>query len=351
MQISRILLLALLLFPRMAHAQGATWAQDVVSGGTCKQLVERWRNAGVTEAGGTSNPGKWAVTTSTLLIDGVAADVDESVNGIVFAEKQKTKDGKKCVVWSGFDFHLEASHKITALEWQHGLKPDSKCAIEWKRVSDAIAAHEPKHAADVDALVAAANKRTKKLAPITACSTGLDAARRKAAKVVKAELEKELAKIRSEAKKKAKKLDVETIDMNCPCEEKLAFSGVDLFCDIKTPVCTLRSGQRFEAEVCGNPLTATWTVTPHYYTTGCGAVPSTSGDKPFDNDCVPEGGAEDKRRAAIHKNAPGGAGGWFCVYGDSPKPHVTIRSYRVATCAAPKEQTVTVDVVNKGACE
>jgi hypothetical protein len=168
---------------------------------------------------------------------------------------------------------------------------------------------------------------------------------------MKAALEKEVAKIRSEAKKKAKKLDVETIDMACPCEEKLAFSGVDLFCEVKTPVCTMRTGQKFEAEVCGNPLTGIWTVKPQYYTIGCGAAPGTGGDKPFDNDCVAEGSAEDKRRIALHKSAPGGAGGWFCVYGTSPKPHVTIRSYRVAMCEAPKEQTVTVDVVSKGACE
>ncbi|HEX2734677.1 MAG TPA: hypothetical protein VHM70_23895, partial [Polyangiaceae bacterium] len=312
-------LLLLLLLPRTSHAEGVSWSYDVVAGGTCKQLVQRWSSKGVTEADGTTHPGKWAVTTSKLLIGSTPADAEGALDGIEFKEEVKPKSGKvkqTCVVWKDFDFDLHAEHHVTALDWQHGLSPDSKCAKEWKRVKDAIQAHEPLHVADVDALVEASNQRVQKLKPITGCGNDLKAARTKAAKAVNEKLKKEIAKIRSDAEKKAKQRDVETADMKCPCEEKLAFKGVDLFCDFKTPVCTLRTGQKVQAEVCGNPLTANWTVTPEYYTTGCGATPGGGGNKPFDNDCVAEGSAEEKRRIELHKNAPGGAGGWFCVYGE-----------------------------------
>jgi hypothetical protein len=161
-------------------------------------------------------------------------------------------------------------------------------------------------------------------------------------------------RIRSEAELKAKQLDaVSTADMTCPCKEKLSFSGVDVFCEMKMPNCTIRNGQKFKGEVCGDPLTDSWTITPTYYATGCGAPPSSNGNKPFSNDCVAAGSPEEKRRADIYKasQSSGGAGGWMCVYNDGPKPSVTIRSFRLSMCSPPKEQVVTVAVTRTGACE
>jgi hypothetical protein len=348
--------IALLLMPSLASAQTVTWQYDAVTGGTCKKFVERWKNTGVHASDGTNNPGKWAVTKSTLFLGDKAADSDEAVNNIAFVEKVKPKNAKNqiCVAWTKVNFNFRAEHQITALEWKHSLKPDSKCAKEWERVRGLIQAHEPRHVQDVDAIVVKANTRGQKMAAITGCGANVTAARNKAAQALSTKLQAAVEKIKSDAEKKAQELDaVSTADMTCPCKEKLAFSGIDLFCDIKTPACTIRSGQRFKAEVCGDPLTGTWSVTPTYYTTGCGMpAGNPQANKPFDNDCVAAGSAEETRRANIYKAARStGGGGWMCVYSDGPTPKVTIRSFRTSTCETPAEQTVTVDVENKGACE
>lgn len=137
---------------------------------------------------------------------------------------------------------------------------------------------------------------------------------------------------------------VEKLEKKC---RKLSFKDVTIDCVIQTPQCRIRTGQKLSGTVCGDPTKATWTITPHYFAEGCG-IPSsgTQGDKPFDNDCVLAGSDEEKRRAAIYANARGmGGGGWMCVYSDTPRPQITIRSFRLPTCVGSAEQKITVDAV------
>lgn len=134
---------------------------------------------------------------------------------------------------------------------------------------------------------------------------------------------------------------------------KLSFKGVTIDCTMRTPACSIRTGQKIAGSVCGDPLKETWKITPHYFAEGCG-IPSngTRGDKPFDNDCVQAGSDEERRRASIYINARGtGAGGWMCVYKDGPQPKITIRSFRLSMCEGAAEQTVTVDAEVSENCD
>jgi hypothetical protein len=143
---------------------------------------------------------------------------------------------------------------------------------------------------------------------------------------------------------------IEKLEKKC---RKLSFKGVTIDCTIRTPVCSIRTGQKLAGSVCGDPVAAPWTITPHYFAEGCGAPPSgTGGDKPFTNDCVPAGSDEEKRRTAVYANARGtGAGGWMCVYSDDPQPKITIRSFRLSVCEGAAEQTVTVNAEVSPNCD
>ncbi|OGB25707.1 MAG: hypothetical protein A3I66_04810 [Burkholderiales bacterium RIFCSPLOWO2_02_FULL_57_36] len=133
---------------------------------------------------------------------------------------------------------------------------------------------------------------------------------------------------------------------------KVSFKDVTIDCTIKTPVCSIRTGQKIAGSVCGDPLKETWTITPHYFAEGCGAPSGgTRGDKPFDNDCVKAGSDEEKRRASIYTNARAmGGGGWMCVYSEGPQPKITIRSFRLSMCDGAAEQTITVNAEVSKSC-
>ncbi|HEX2732130.1 MAG TPA: hypothetical protein VHM70_11005 [Polyangiaceae bacterium] len=218
------ILLMVLLVARLSAAGPSPWSYDVVKGGKCTELVKRQQTTGVTEANGTKNPGKWAVTRSTLFIGAKQADDKEAVNEITFHEEPEPSSSSKqvCVAFAGIDFHLSAKHAITALDWQHGASANSKCAKEWKVVEGKIRSHEPQHASDVDALVAVANGRAQSMR-FTGCGKDINAARKKAAAALGAQLAKEVAQIRSDARKKADELDAETATLQCPCEEPIGW--------------------------------------------------------------------------------------------------------------------------------
>lgn len=143
---------------------------------------------------------------------------------------------------------------------------------------------------------------------------------------------------------------IEKLEKKC---RKLSFKDVTIDCVIKTPKCTIRTGQKIAGSVCGDPTKETWNITPHYFAEGCGAPASdTRGDKPFDNDCVLAGSDEEKRRVSIYSNARGmGGGGWMCVYSDKPRPQITIRSFRLPVCQGDAEQKITVDAIVGEKCE
>jgi Bacterial protein of unknown function (DUF922) len=341
-----------------AMAQSVTWHEDVVTAKSCKKLVAYQQKSGVRASDKTSNPGKWAVTKSDLRVGDVLASDPRFLDEISFEGKVvpgprgKNKKPTACVVASNFDFKLHAEHHITAIEWQHGRKPDSKCAKEWQRIRNIIHTHEPIHVQDVDEIVAAANERLKGMESIKACGSTEAGAKKSLAKSLVKKLKTELNQIKKDSKAKAETRDTETAQMNCKlCEEGVAFKVVDIYCEIKTPQCVMMMGQKITGRTCGDPLTASWTITPEYYVKGCNVSPSNPGaNKAFESDCVEAGSAEEKRRAEIYRNA-GNAGGWFCVYSDTPKPQVTIRSFRLPACEKPVEQTVTVDLETAESCD
>lgn len=143
---------------------------------------------------------------------------------------------------------------------------------------------------------------------------------------------------------------IDRLEKKC---RKVSFSGVTIDCKVHTPRCTMRTGQTISGSVCGDPTTATWTITPHYFAEGCG-IPAIGnrGDKPFQNDCVPAGSDIEKKRAAVYQSARGsGVGGWMCVYTDGDKPKITIRSFRPSMCEGGSEQTITVDAQVSDRCD
>lgn len=134
---------------------------------------------------------------------------------------------------------------------------------------------------------------------------------------------------------------IEKLEKKC---RKLSFKNVTFDCIIRTPHCTVRSGQTISGSVCGDPIKATWIITPHYISEGCGRTSDTKGDKPYNNDCVQAGSDQEKRVATIFSNSRArGGGGWMCVYSDNPKPQITIRSFRGHMCEGSAEQKITVD--------
>ena len=343
-----------------ATAQSVSWHEDVFTAKSCKKLVAYQQTSGVRASDRSANPGKWAVTKSILRVGDVLASdprfLDEiSFEGTVEAgPRGKNKKPTACILASNFDFKLQAEHPITAIEWQHGRTLDSKCAKEWQRIRNIIHTHEPIHAQDVDEIVAEANERLKSMEPLKVCRSTEASAKKSLAKALVKKLQTELNRIKKESKAKAETRDTETAQINCKlCEEGVAFKDVDLYCKIKTPQCVLTMGQKIKGQTCGDPLTATWTITPEYYIKGCNAPPGNpSANKAFENDCVEAGSAEEKRRAEIYGNArQSGGGGWFCVYSDTPKPQITIRSFRLSNCEKPAEQTVTVDLEPSESCE
>jgi hypothetical protein len=258
-----------------------------------------------------------------------------------------------CVTGDNLRFTFRAENHVSVIEWRHGKKPDSRCAKEWQRVRNIIRSHEPKHVQDVNATVAAANARVSNMAPIKACGATRDAALANLGKAVQTRIRKEVTAIRSELDAKARKRDVETAQINCKlCDEGVSFKNVTVDCSIRTPQCTLRTGQKLAGKTCGDPVSSNWVITPQYFAEGCGAPPGKDRyNKPFDNDCVEAGSAEEKRRVDIHMAArKSGAGGWFCVYRDQPRPQITIRNFRGFMCAGAAEQTITVDAEPAEGC-
>jgi hypothetical protein len=131
---------------------------------------------------------------------------------------------------------------------------------------------------------------------------------------------------------------------------RISFKDVTVDCTIKTPYCSVRMGQKLSGSVCGDPVSATWSIKTHYFTEGCGQPDNnTKYDKPFSNDCVAAGSNEEKRQAAVYSKSQ--AGGWMCVYTAEPQPKITIRSFRIPMCDGPAEQKITVDAEVSPSCD
>lgn len=128
------------------------------------------------------------------------------------------------------------------------------------------------------------------------------------------------------------------------CE--LSFNNVSTSCKIPMPPAgTVEMGQDIAGKVCGDPLTASWTINTVSWVRG--PANNRNVDPPWNSDCVAKGSAEERRRAAIYEAGP--AGGWMCVYeaGDTPKIH--IRYFRLKQCNPNTEQTITVPAT-RGEC-
>ena len=327
-------------------AASYTLVEDSV-GGSCKKMVEHQQSPGV-GLDGQHFAGKWGITVPNLYIGAKRVDDPDAIDEVHVEFAPATRDrGRFCVVTKAVRFTLRADSRVGAIEWLHGQKPKA-CIDEWNRVRSLIRTHEPKHVKDIEDLVAAANGRVANHAAVRACAATEDGARTAIARQILAMIQTEVATIKSQAAVKARALDSrENAFMNCKlCEGGLAFKDVTVDCTIPTPRCSVRMGQTIAGRVCGDPITGTWTITPHYFSEGCGVPPSgTKGDKPFTNDCVAEGSAEEKQRVDAHRRfaAAGGAGGWMCVYRDGPTPKIVIRNFRMAMCKPSTEQTITVD--------
>lgn len=55
---------------------------------------------------------------------------------------------------------------------------------------------------------------------------------------------------------------IDKLEKKC---RKVSFKDVRIDCTIGTPQCKVRTGQVLSGTVCGDPTSATWTITPHYF--------------------------------------------------------------------------------------
>lgn len=121
---------------------------------------------------------------------------------------------------------------------------------------------------------------------------------------------------------------VDRIEPKCA----ISFSGVTISC--KMPGAEM--GQDISGEVCGDPVTGTWTIRTVSWARPYGGR---NVDPPWQSDCVAKGSAEERRREAIYRNSNrGGGGGWMCVYEEGESPAVIIRSFYPPPCSPSGEQ-------------
>jgi hypothetical protein len=134
--------------------------------------------------------------------------------------------------------------------------------------------------------------------------------------------------------------------------KRVSFKGVTVDCVMAAGTGRVRTGQKLEGYVCGDPTRETWTINPVYFVEAPHMPPiPPSANKPFSNDCVPKGSEIERRRAEVYLRGPAGAGGWMCVYEAGPPARVTIRNFRPSVCSGPKEQSVTVEAVLSDRCD
>jgi hypothetical protein len=355
-------------FMTSIHAQvvRAPDHQDTVTG-SCKAFVQA-ANRGVSDDEGALHAGACGYTRFRPLFEGLdQGDYLDAVKKnqldppfkIESYPGDPIKDaGRFCARAHSFTIDLRGEVHMSMLDWQHGKKPNSECAKEWQRLKQVIKGHEERHVSDVRPVVDAATARLKTLNLIN-CAASDQWAIEGLAVMIGKSLNDWFQSIKDDWDKRQKALDSSgadkcSIDCSKCADKKISFSDAVIDCTISTPQCKMRMGQRISGSVCGDPVAAVWKITPHYFAEGCHMPPSdTRGDKPFDNDCVPQGSDEEKRREAVYKGARGtGAGGWMCVYSDDPKPKVTIRSFRLSACAGDAEQRVTVDAkVSDESCD
>ncbi|MDB6164517.1 MAG: hypothetical protein JWL98_1949 [Xanthomonadaceae bacterium] len=123
---------------------------------------------------------------------------------------------------------------------------------------------------------------------------------------------------------------------------KLSFTGVTTSCTIPMPGAgSIEMGQDISGKVCGDPLTATWTINTISWVKGPYIGVSRNVDPPFDDDCVAKDSTEEARRAQILSAGPGA--GWMCVYDERTPTKVIIRSFRLKQCSPHSEQTFVRD--------
>lgn len=225
------LLLAVLARSPAAQA----WVEDVVTG-SCESLVTYQSGTGVA-LGGQHYPGKWGITEPTLFIGSKALtdpDVMDEISISLTNPKPASGRGRPgwvCVQTVGLSIQFRAESTIGAIEWQHGKRPDSACAKEWKRMRAVIRAHEPKHVQDIDATVAASNKRMAKLRPIEGCGPSALAAQQTAAQSILQLMQAERLKIIDDLTKRAQRRDVEQAQIDCSkCSEGASFKDVTIDC-------------------------------------------------------------------------------------------------------------------------
>jgi|GEM_PF-2263001 len=322
---------------------------DPVSG-SCKALVRQQGSTGVHGRTGTW-PGLWGVTEPVLYIgdkrtdeagvtDGIDADLTERV-----VPATRGRPAASCASVKNFRYAFRTETRVTAMQWQHGRKPDSACAKEWDRMRGIIRTHELKHVKDVDDTIRDENTRIAAIRPIEACAATADAAKAKAGVAVRSMLVAQVARLKAALDAKAKVRDREKLYIDCTkCDDrKIAFRDVTLTCTIAAPTCEVTTGRVIAGEVCGDPTTTLWKMTPQNWVRGCG-IPGggATPDKPFDNDCVEAGSDIEKQRIATYRSfRDSGAGGWMCVY-DAQTEQVTIRSFRPRMCKGDAEQHITV---------
>ena len=317
--------------------------------GSCKALFKQQGGTGV-HGIDRSWPGLWGVTEPVLFIGDKRTDdagVADGIDATVSAQTVPARRGRPatfCLSVKDFRYAFRTETRVTAIEWKHGRKPDSACAKEWDRVRAAIRTHELKHVKDVDDTIRDENARIAAIKPIETCAATADAAQAKAGAAVRTMLVAQVARLKAALDVKARVRDREKMFIDCTkCDDrKIAFKDVTMTCTIATSVCEMTTGRVVSGEVCGDPFTTTWKMTPKNWVKGCGIPAATTPDKTFDNDCAVAGGDIEKQRMATYRSFRGsGAGGWMCSY-DAQTEQITIHSFRPKMCSGDAEQHITV---------
>jgi hypothetical protein len=213
--------------------------------------------------------------------------------------------------------------------------PAAMAGSPCKQLGDLLARHEGMHQAECQA-------RKRKGAPIPLGDpvTGT---------IVRTMVPVQLSpagKARSEARAyRMEVAELEKLLRKAKAKCQLSFNGVTTSCRIPTPAGVAEMGQDIAGKVCGDPLTASWTINTVSWVRAPYVGLRRNIDPPWQNDCVAKGSTEEARRMRIFTTGPGA--GWMCVYDDSTPPKIIIRNFRLKQCSPNTEQTFTVETARR----
>jgi hypothetical protein len=139
---------------------------------SCPELVEYFRQHGVTDVDGGQHPQNWGWTTYTIVVNGfppALVTLDSTSPTVV---PVGSDPAKKCLRMTGYTLEFVAQTDPVRIDW---VPADASlfspsCQQEWRRLADQVAAHELTHVEHIGTATQEATQRFRTASkPLTGC--------------------------------------------------------------------------------------------------------------------------------------------------------------------------------------